>query len=180
MSAPTIETPRLILRPWRDEDLEPWFAMNSDPRVMEFFVQPYTRDEAERTMALMRRYLERDGYGWWVLERKDDALFAGVIALQDVPFTAPFTPATEVGWRLTHACWGSGYATEGARGALDFAFNERKLHEVVAMTAVVNVRSQRVMQRLGMTHDPRDDFDHPRIEPGHPLNRHVLYRVRAK
>lgn len=179
MAAPTLETPRLLLRPWRDTDLEPWFALNADPRVMEFFPALYTRAEAERTMTLMREYLERDGYGWWVLERKDGASFAGVIALQDVPFSAAFTPATEVGWRLAHAYWGSGYATEGARAALDFAFKQRELLEVVAMTATTNVRSQRVMERLGMTHDPRDDFDHPRIEPGHPLHRHVLYRVRA-
>ncbi len=173
-----IETPRLVLRSWRDADLEPWYAMNADPRVMEFFPSLYTREDAERTMAKMREYLERDGYGWWVLERKEDASFAGVIALQTVPFEAPFTPATEVGWRLAHAYWGSGYATEGARAALDFAFNERKLDEVVAMTALSNVRSQKVMERLGMTHDPRDDFDHPLIEAGHRLNRHVLYRVR--
>jgi RimJ/RimL family protein N-acetyltransferase len=105
--------------------------------------------------------------------------FVGVICLQEVPFEAPFTPAYEVGWRLRAECWGRGYATEGARGALDFAFGSLHWKEVVAFTTASNLRSARVMERLGMTHDPRDDFEHPRLEPGHPLRSHVLYRIGA-
>ena len=103
--------------------------------------------------------------------------FAGVVALQDVPFEAPFTPAREVGWRFAYDHWGHGYATEGARAALDFAFERLGWHEVVAFTAALNLRSQKVMERLGMTHDPNDDFDHPRIPEGDPLRRHLLYRA---
>ncbi len=175
---PIIETPRLLLRGWRDEDVEPWVAMNADPRVTEFFARSYTRALSEAALQTMREKLDRNGFGWWAVESRGSAQFAGVIALQDVPFQAPFTPAWEIGWRFPFENWGRGYATEGARAALNFAFNVLHWDEVVAFTAVSNVRSRRVMRRLGMTHDPADDFDHPKIEPGHPLRRHVLYRIR--
>jgi ribosomal-protein-alanine N-acetyltransferase len=166
-----------VLREWQDGDNEAWFAMNADPRVMEFFPHPYDRRQADESATRLRAQLDRDGYGWWVAEIKGGARFAGVVALQDVPFEAAFTPAKEIGWRFAHAFWGHGYATEGAAAALNYAFNELGWSEVVAMTAALNTRSQRVMQRLGMTHDPAGDFDHPRIAPGHPLRPHVLYRV---
>jgi RimJ/RimL family protein N-acetyltransferase len=168
----------LILRDWRDDDLEPFTAMNADPRVTEFFAKSYTRALSESAAVAMREQLRRDGYGWWAVEVRGGSRFVGVIALQAVPFEAPFTPANEIGWRLSVENWGRGYATEGARAALDFAFGELRWYEVVAFTAAANARSRRVMERLGMTHDPSDDFDHPKIEPGHPLHRHVLYRIR--
>lgn len=176
---PTIETPRLILRDWRDDDVEAWVAINADPRVTEFFPKTYTRDVSEASAAAIRAQLKRDGFGWWALELRGGPSFVGSIALQAVPFQAPFTPANEIGWRLGFEYWGHGYATEGARAALDFAFEELHWPEVVAFTAASNLRSQRVMERLGMTHDPRDDFDHPKIEGGHPLRRHLLYRIKA-
>jgi RimJ/RimL family protein N-acetyltransferase len=151
--------------------------MSADGEVMEFFPSTYDRVQAESMAARIRERLEADGYGWWPLEIKDVAPFAGVICLQDVPFEAPFTPALEVGWRLARPHWGRGYATEGARAALAFAFDRLHRNEVVAMTAAINLRSQRVMQRLGMTHDVRDDFDHPRLATGDRLSRHVLYRL---
>jgi ribosomal-protein-alanine N-acetyltransferase len=174
----TIETPRLILRHWRDADIEPWVAMNLDPRVTEFFTSQYTRALVESAAALRRRELDERGYGWWVVEVRGGAPFVGVVCLREVPFEAHFTPAHEVGWRFAPEHWGNGYATEGARGALEHAFGALGWDEVVAMTAVQNVRSQRVMQRLGMTRDPNDDFDPPTVEEGHPLRRHVLYRIR--
>lgn len=176
-AVPTIETPRLRLRDWRDGDVEAWIAMNADPRVTEFLGKTYSREQSESTARTMCEQLSRNGYGWWAVEIRDVDAFVGAIALQPVPFQAPFTPAYEVGWRFSAANWGRGYATEGARAALDFAFNELQWPEVVAFTASTNLRSQRVMERLGMTHDPCDDFDHPKIEPGHPLRRHVLYRI---
>ena len=174
---PTIETPRLRLRDWRDSDVEAWVAMNADPRVTEFFGRTYTRELSESAARRIREELARNGFGWWAVELHDGAPFIGVIALQAVPFEAPFTPVHEIGWRFAPEHWGCGYATEGARAALDYAFNELKWPEVVAFTAASNVRSQRVMERLGMTHDPRDDFDHPKLDAGHPLRRHVLYRI---
>jgi RimJ/RimL family protein N-acetyltransferase len=173
---PTIETPRLILRAWRDADLEPWVQMHADPRVTEFFSQTYTREVSESVALRMRTELERNGYGWWIAEIKDSSCFAGAICLGEVPFQASFTPAREIGWRLSFENWGLGYATEAAAAALDFALRDLRWNEVVAMTSVLNLRSQHVMQRLGMTHDPRDDFNHPKIEEGSALRRHVLYR----
>jgi RimJ/RimL family protein N-acetyltransferase len=176
--APTLETPRLILRSWRDSDIEPWVAMGADPRVMEFFPSPSTREKAESQAARMRDALERDGYGWWVAEHKVDSSFAGVIELMEVPYEAHFTPATEIGWRLRPEYWGRGLATEGARVALRFAFENLGRIEVVAMTARLNVRSQRVMERLAMTYDAADDFDQPLVEVGHRIRPHALYRAR--
>ncbi len=176
--ASVLRTSRLILRPWVDADVDAWAALNADPRVMEFFPSTYDRARSESSAAAMRRDLARDGYGWWALEVAGGAAFTGVVALQQVPFQAPFTPALEVGWRLAHDYWGRGYATEGAHAALDFAFDALGRDEVVAMTARPNLRSQRVMQRLGMRHDSCDDFDNPMLEADHPLRRHVLYRVR--
>jgi ribosomal-protein-alanine N-acetyltransferase len=175
----TIETARLLLRGWRDEDVEPWTAMNADPRVSEFLGKSHSRERSVLQASEMRERLEERGYGWWVVEPRGGPSFVGVICLQEVPFEAPFTPAYEVGWRFRAESWGCGYATEGARGALDFAFESLQWPQVVAFTAASNLRSARVMQRLGMTHDPRDDFEHPRLEPGDPLRRHVLYRIRA-
>lgn len=174
-----IKTPRLLLRHWQDTDIEPWVAMNLDPRVMEFFSSTYTRDIAVARAQERRRELDEAGHGWWVVEAPGVTPFAGIVTLNEVPFAAHFTPAWEIGWRFAPAYWHRGYATESARGVVDFAFNTLGLKEVVAMTAVSNVRSERVMQRIGMVRDPAEDFDHPRVEKGHPLERHVLYRIAA-
>jgi RimJ/RimL family protein N-acetyltransferase len=126
----------------------------------------------------IRTQLERNGYGWWIVEIKESGRFAGVICIDDVGYDVPFAPPREVGWRLAFDAWGHGYATEGAAAALDFAFRTLGWDEVVAMTAALNIRSQRVMERLGMKRDLAGDFDHPRIEEGHRLRPHVLYRIR--
>lgn len=175
---PVIETSRLILRPWVDADIEPWVAMNADPRVMKYFASPAPRADSEAAAARLRPRLAKLGYGWWIAEVKGGARFIGAIALQDVPFEAPFTPALEVGWRLMVDAWGNGYATEGARALLAFAFDTLGRDEVVSMTSALNTPSSRVMERLGMTRDPADDFDNPRVQEGHPIRRHVLYRIR--
>jgi RimJ/RimL family protein N-acetyltransferase len=177
--APTLETPRLFLRLWRDSDIEPWVTMSADPRVMEFLSESVAlRSDAEDTVSRLRNQLESDGFGWWVLEVKGGPSFAGAICIQRVPIEAHFTPAIEVGWRLAYDCWGQGYAIEGARAALAFAFDDLKIEEVVAMTAVLNVRSRRVMERLGMTYSPADDFENPRDAEGHRIRPHALYRTR--
>jgi 3-dehydroquinate dehydratase / shikimate dehydrogenase len=170
----------LLLREWRDADVEPWAKMNGDSRVMEFFPRSYTREESQSMASAIRRGLERLGYGWWAVQVRDGPSFAGVICLQEVPFQAHFTPAREIGWRLAFETWGKGYATEGARAALDFAFRQLHGDRIVAMTAEMNQRSQRVMERLGMRRNASDDFDHPRIEAGHRLRRHVLYRISSQ
>lgn len=172
-----VETPRIRLRSWSHDDIEPWARLNADPKVMEFFLRTYDRDESVATAQLMQIDLEHNRYGWFVAEVKGKLPFAGVIALQEIPFQTRFTPAYEVGWRFLPEAWGNGYATESAAAAIDYAFGTLGWHEVVAMTAKINLRSQRVMQRLGMTYDPRDDFEHPKIPEGHRLRPHVLYRM---
>ena len=175
--SPTIETPRLLLRSWRESDREPWVRTCADTRVMAFLGPTRERARALADAEVLSASLERNGYGWWVAELKETAAFAGLIALQDIPFEAHFTPALEVAWRLAAEHWGNGYATEGARAALAFAFDTLNRNEVVAITAKINVRSQRVMQRLGMTYDVDGDFDHPRLAQDNPLRAHVLYRL---
>jgi RimJ/RimL family protein N-acetyltransferase len=173
----TIETERLLLRRWRDTDLEPFAALNADPRVMEHFPSALSRLDGERFIARVRAHMDRRGYGFWALEVKGSESFIGFTGLGVVPFDAHFTPAVEIGWRLAHASWGRGYASEAARAALGFAFLELGLGEIVSFTVAANRRSRAVMERIGMHHRAADDFDHPRIAQGHPMRRHVLYRI---
>ncbi len=172
------DTPRLRLRRWREEDLAPFAAMNADARVMEHMPGVMSVAETEALLARIEAHFEAEGFGLWAVERRDSGAFIGYVGLLRVPFEAHFTPAVEIGWRLGAAHWGAGFATEAARVVLDYAFETLGLEEVVSFTAVVNTRSWRVMERLGMTHDAAEDFDHPRLEAGHPLRRHVLYRIR--
>ena len=172
-----IETERLILRGWNDADVEAWADMNADPQVMEFFPSTITRERSYESAKLMRADLETAGYGWFVLELKERPGFSGVLVVDEVRWSAPFQPKREIGWRLPVHAWGHGYATEGARALLGFARDTLHWDEVVAFTSKLNLPSQRVMQRLGMTYDARDDFLHPRVPEGHPIKPHVLYRA---
>ena len=172
------ETERLLLRSWRDEDLAPFAAMNADPVVMEHFPSTLTRRESDALVVRITAQLDDLGYGLWALEVRDSGEFVGFTGLALQTFPAHFTPAVEVGWRLAQSAWGHGYATEAALAALEYGFTVAGLDEIVSMTAATNVRSQRVMQRIGMTHDPADDFDHPNVPDGHRVKPHVLYRIR--
>lgn len=173
-----IRTERLLLRDWRDDDLAAYAELNADPRVMEFFPSTLTRHDSDVQAARIRAHIAERGFGFWAVEVPGVVPFAGFLGLAVPGFEAPFMPAVEIGWRLSHACWGKGYATEGARAALHHAFAELGLAEVVSFTTVANARSRRVMEKAGMTHDASSDFDHPRIAEGHRLRRHVLYRKR--
>lgn len=174
-----MRTERLILRPWRDDDLEPFAVMNADPEVMEYFPSTLTREQSDAMVARITVGLREDGFGLWAVEVCETGRFAGFTGIVWQRFEAHFTPAVEVGWRLAREAWGNGYATEAARAALGHGFGTAGLEEVVSLTSRTNLRSQAVMRRLGMTHDPRDDFDHPLLEPGDPLRPHVLYRLSA-
>jgi RimJ/RimL family protein N-acetyltransferase len=174
---PRRETDRLILREWRDGDREPFARMNADPQVTEFLAGALTRDESDELVdRIVLRWAE-DGVGQWAIERRDDGAFLGFTGLARHRFDAPFMPAIEVGWRFVFHAWGHGYATEAARAALAFGFEDRGLEEIVSFTVPMNVRSRAVMERLGMTRDPADDFDHPNLPADSPLRRHVLYRL---
>jgi|SRR5579864_3062776 len=176
-SAPTLHTPRLHLRLWRDEDLPAFAALNADVRVMEFFPKPLERAESDALAARIRDKLASRGFGLWAVEVPEVADFIGFVGLSVPHFEAHFTPCVEIGWRLAYEHWGRGYATEAARAALEFGFKSLALDEIVSFTTPVNRRSWGVMERIGMTRSPADDFDHPSLPEGHPLRRHVLYRA---
>ena len=178
MSAPTLRTERLVMRGWRDSDRGPYAAMNADPRVMEHFPGTMTRAESEAHAERVDEHFAEHGFGLWAVEVPGEGEFIGFVGLAVPRFEEHFTPAVEVGWRLAAPWWGHGYATEAAREAVRFGFEDAGLVEIVSFTAPANERSRAVMRRIGMTHDPADDFDHPALPPGHRLRRHVLYRLR--
>jgi RimJ/RimL family protein N-acetyltransferase len=173
-----LRTERLLLRRWRDEDRHPFASLNADPRVMEHMPGLLTRAESDAAAARIEEHFAAHGFGLWAVEIPGVAPFAGFVGLSVPRFQAAFTPCVEVGWRLAAAHWGQGYATEGARAALAAAFGELGLEEVVSFTVPGNVASRRVMEKLGMARDPGEDFEHPTLPAGHPLRRHVLYRIR--
>lgn len=179
MSDYEIKTERLILRPWRQDDLVPFAQLNADPRVMEYFPSVKSYQETVEEFELIRGKFETNGWGFWAASLIEDGKFIGFIGLNNVRFTANFTPAVEIGWRLAYEYWGKGYATEGASAALKYAFEKLGLNEIVSFTAINNMRSRHVMEKIGMYHDEKSDFDHPRLPEGHPLRRHALYRIRT-
>ena len=173
-----IETARLILRPWRESDLAPFAELNADPIVMRFLRGVLTRDESD---AYVRRRVQQHfadhGFAKWAVEAPGLAPFIGAVGLGHVQYEASFTPAVEVAWRLDQRFWGQGYATEAARAAMADGFARLGLREIVAVTTLGNIASQRVMQRLGMTRSI--EFDHPLLAEDSPLRRHILYRLAA-
>ncbi len=171
-----LRTDRLILRRWRPGDRQAFAALNADPRVMEYFPSVLSRGDSDALADLIERHFDRHGFGLWAVDVPGVAPFAGYAGLMIPGFDAAFTPCVEAGWRLGAQYWGRGYATEAARAALTFGFDVLGLDEVVSFTVPGNVRSRRVMEKLGMTRDPADDFDHPAVSGA--LRRHVLYRIR--
>ncbi len=171
-----LQMDRLCLRRWRPSDRAPFAALNADPRVMAYFPAPLSRDDSDALVTRIEAHFAQHGFGLWAVEIPHVVPFAGFIGLAIPRFTAHFTPCVEIGWRLAATHWGQGYATEGARAVLRFGFATLGLNEIVSFTVPANRRSRRVMERIGMTHNPSDDFDHPALPEGHPLRRHVLYR----
>ena len=174
----TLAAERVQLRLWRDEDLAPFAALNADPRVMRYFPKPLDRAESDAAAARIRARLSERSFGLWAVEVPGVADFIGYVGLAEPEFQAHFAPCVEVGWRLASDYWGRGYATEAAGAALAHAFGPLGLDEVVSFTVPANSRSRSVMERLGMRRSPGDDFEHPHLPVGHPLRRHVLYRLR--
>jgi RimJ/RimL family protein N-acetyltransferase len=172
-----LATERLRLRPWRHTDREPFAALNADPRVMAHFQSPLTRGQSDAMAARIQEHFDRHGFGLWAVEVPGITAFAGFIGLCIPHYATHFTPCVEIGWRLSTEHWDRGYATEGAAAALQFGFERLQLAQIVALTVPGNVRSRRVMEKLGMKCSAADDFDHPLVSEGHPLRRHVLYRI---
>ena len=173
----TLETERLRLRRWRPADRAPFAAINTDAAVMEYYPAPLSRAESDAMVDRIEEGFEGRGFGLWAVDVAATEEFVGYVGLAPASFEAHFTPAVEVGWRLAHRHWGQGYAPEAARAAVGDGFGRLGLAEIVSFTAAINDRSRRVMEKLGMTHDPAEDFDHPALPDGHRLRRHVLYRL---
>ncbi|WP_309604410.1 GNAT family N-acetyltransferase [Phenylobacterium sp.] len=173
-----IETERLILRPPEDRDRMALAAMNGDRRVGDWLGSTLTSEQNDAMIDRVLAHITEHGFGFWTVERKADGVIVGMAGLLAMSADMPPGPAVEVGWRLSPANWGHGYASEAAQGAVDWAFAELKPPEVVAITALTNLRSQAVMRRIGMTPEPWRDFNHPRLAADHPLRRHVVYALR--
>lgn len=178
MSLPReFRTDRLRLRRWLPADRDPFAALNADPQVVEYLPAALSREESDAVAARIEAHFDQHGFGLWAVEILQVAPFAGFVGLAVPRFEAHFTPCVEIGWRLAAPYWDRGYATEGARAALAFGFEALGLGEIVSFTVPDNLRSRRVMERIGMIHNPADDFDHPALTEGHRLRHHVLYRI---
>jgi RimJ/RimL family protein N-acetyltransferase len=177
VSTPILRTERLLLREWRAEDLEPFAVLNADPRVMQYMPALLPRAQSDALARHSEQHFAKHGFGPWAVEVPGVAPFIGFVGLVVPAFEAHFTPCVEIGWRLSAEHWGKGFATEAALASAHHAFAEVGLDELVSFTTPQNRRSRAVMRRIGMTHDEADDFDHPRLPPGHRLRRHVLYRL---
>jgi RimJ/RimL family protein N-acetyltransferase len=175
-----LETSRLILRRWQEGDRAPFAAMNADPVVMRFFAAPFATEQSNETIDRYLAAFDREGFSFFAAILRDSGDFIGTIGLQTMRDVIPNLPqpAVEIGWRLTQAGQGQGLATEGALAVIDFVFHQLGLVEVVAITAIPNQPSRRVMEKLGMIHRPELDFDHPRVPAGHQYERHTLYSLR--
>ena len=172
-----IRTPRLLLRPWVPADWPVFAAHNADPEVRRWFTSVLTREESDALADANAAHVAQHGFGFWAVELPGVASFIGFVGLRHMSFEAPFTPAVEAGWRLGRAHWGQGYATEAAAAALADGF-ARGLPEIVAFAVPGNIPSRRVMEKIGMRHDPAGDFDYPAVSEGSPLRRCVLYRAK--
>lgn len=168
-------TERLILRPWKQSDREPFAAMNADPDVMRYFPSTRTREESDNMVNTIEQRFAEKGWGLWAVEEKSSGAFIGFVGLNIPGYELPFSPVIEIGWRLDKAFWGKGYAPEAARKALEIGFQQFAMEEIVAFTALTNLPSQRVMEKIGMTRC--EEFDHPMLAENHPLRRHILYRI---
>ena len=177
---PVIETDRLRLRGWGDDDREPFAAINADSEVARFLGAPLTREQSDALVDRIISGWDVHGFGLWAVQPKELDTCVGFVGLWVPSISAPFMPCVEIGWRLGRDVWGRGYVPEAARATLAFAFERLMLDEVVSMTARENQKSRRVMEKLGLTYDPTDDFEHPNLRSGDPLRDHVLYRLRVR
>ena len=171
-----LETDRLLLRQWKEEDFDAFATMNADPEVMEFYPNIQSLEESFDMARKFQNLISEKGWGFWAVERLCDNSFIGFVGLHEPTFDLPVTPCTEIGWRLSRNAWGKGYATEAAKEALKFAFNELKLGQVYSFTSVGNLRSRAVMEKIGMK-NTNANFNHPIIPEGHSLSEHVLYKI---
>lgn len=169
-----ISTDRLLLREWGNEDIEPFIALNRDKDVMEFFPSIYSPEQSTQMVGRIRDCYQQNGYCFYACELKQTAEFMGFIGFAKPGFESFFTPCVEIGWRLAKRFWGKGFATEGAAACLEYGFNHLGFIEIYSFTAVLNKKSERIMQKTGMV--KAGEFEHPSLSDGHPLKTHVLYK----
>ena len=172
-----IETERLILRTWKNFDLDAYYHINQDPMVTEFLGGPLSMQEIQDFMKAQNQQFDQMGYALWAVEEKSSGKLIGFIGLNQLETGFPFSPCVEIGWRLGSEYWKKGYATEGARVVLDYGFKNIKLKEIIAFTVPANIRSIRVMEKIGMVKDVEGNFAHPKLPGDHRLSQHVLYRI---
>ncbi|WP_196208197.1 GNAT family N-acetyltransferase [Citrobacter sp. Res13-Sevr-PEB04-36] len=170
-----LETSRLILRQWEIKDMAAFADLNADPDVMRFFPAPLTKQESDSLAERFSEGIEQRGWGFWAVESKETHEFVGCVGLHPQPDKFPFSPCTEIGWRLSKTYWHQGLAMEAAEVCLEYAFATLALNEVVSFTSVLNKPSERLMKRLGMV--KMDTFPHPALPTSHRLSQHVLYRI---
>ncbi|HAU0262630.1 TPA: GNAT family N-acetyltransferase [Legionella pneumophila] len=175
-----IETERLILRTWENEDANEYYRINQDPKVIEFLQGPLTMKEVTDFISFVNKQFEEIGYTVWAAQEKSSGKLIGYIGLDPIKWNPPFGKAVEVEWRLGSEYWNKGYATEGAKACLDYGFNQCGLKEIVSFTVPMNSRSIRVMEKIGMIRDLNGDFAHPKLPPDHRLSKHILYRIKNK
>lgn len=168
------------MRRWKSADRAPFAELNADPEVREYFPDLLTPERSDASIDAFEAAFDEHRYGLWALERRDTHEFIGFTGLAYADFDASFLPGVEIGWRLARSAWGQGFATEAAAAALWFGFEQCGLDEILSFTAVTNRPSQRVMQRIGMQRDRGNDFEHPNVAEGHPLRRHVLFRLKKR
>lgn len=175
-----IETNRLILRTWGDNDINDYYLLNQDPKVVEFLLKMSSIEQSKEFIECMNDQFHAHGYTIFAMEEKQSGILIGFTGLNAPKWRAHFTPCVEIGWRLSSKFWGNGYATEAARAVLDYGFKKCALKEILAWTVPANLRSIRVMEKIGMEHDINRDFNHPEVPEGHELSKHILYRIRGK
>jgi RimJ/RimL family protein N-acetyltransferase len=175
-----LETKRLILRTWQQSDLEPMTKINLDPKVMEYFPSTFKKQETIAFINKINSHYDKHGFTLYAVEIKETQQFIGFVGLLNTNFDAHFTPATEIGWRLGSEFWGKGYATEAAKAVLDYAINELNIDEVVSFTSAINKASIRVMEKIGLHYNPKDNFDSPNVKNHSKLVKHVLYRLKKE
>ncbi len=173
----TIETKRLTLSTWEDDDAKAYFNINQDPKVIEYLLGSLSMEQVRDFISMVNTCQNNYGYAFWAARLRITGELIGFIGLNYVDWPAHFTPAVEIGWRLGSQYWGQGLATEGALATLDYGFNQCQLPEIVSFTVPANRRSMRVMEKIGLKRDLEGDFAHPKLATDHPLSRHILYRL---
>ena len=171
-----LETDRLLLRSWTESDSDAFAKINSDPIVMQHFPSVYSRERSDQMMQICNLEIEKYGYSFWAIERKDTNGLVGFTGLHNFVGELDFSPCVEIGWRLAHAQWGRGYATEAAMECLRLGFCDFNLESIYSFTTLSNTRSRSVMRKIGMA-DTRSNFRHPKVPIESGLQEHCLYKI---